>query len=101
MTNSYRQLLIRQCFPSQSQICYVPWFYMISMMLVKLTEFSQDAGLRAATLLKERPWHRCFPVDFAKFLRTPFFTEHLWKTASGVSGGLTKVRNELKRSKAI
>ena len=23
-------------------------------------------------------WHRCFPVNFAKFLRTPFFTEHLW-----------------------
>ena len=29
-------------------------------------------------LLKKRPWHRCFPVDFAKSLRTPFFTEHLW-----------------------
>ena len=25
-----------------------------------------------ATLLKKRLWHRCFPVDFAKFLRTPF-----------------------------
>ena len=23
-------------------------------------------------------WHRCFPVNFVKFLRTPFFTEHLW-----------------------
>ena len=22
-------------------------------------------------------WHRCFPVNFTKFLRTPFFTEHL------------------------
>ena len=29
------------------------------------------AGLRPATLLKKRPWHRCFPVSFAKFLRTP------------------------------
>ena len=29
------------------------------------------------TLLKKRLWHRCFPVNFAKFLRTPFFTEHL------------------------
>ena len=26
-------------------------------------------------------WHRCFPVKFAKFLRTPF-SEHLWMTAS-------------------
>ena len=24
------------------------------------------------TLLKKRLWHRCFPVNFAKFLRTPF-----------------------------
>ena len=29
-------------------------------------------GLRPASLLKKRLWHRCFPVDFAKFLRTPF-----------------------------
>ena len=25
-----------------------------------------------ATLLKKSPWPRCFPVNFAKFLRTPF-----------------------------
>ena len=30
------------------------------------------AGLRSATLLKKRLWHRCFPLNFAKFLRTPF-----------------------------
>ena len=24
------------------------------------------------TLLKKRLWHRCFPVNLAKFLRTPF-----------------------------
>ena len=29
------------------------------------------AGLRTATLLKKRLMHRCFPVNFAKFLRTP------------------------------
>ena len=27
---------------------------------------------RPATLLKKRLWHRCFPMNFAKFLRTPF-----------------------------
>ena len=32
---------------------------------------------RLATLLKKRLWHRCFPVNFAKFLRTPSLTEHL------------------------
>ena len=31
-----------------------------------------------ATLFKKRLWHRCFPVNFVKFLRTPFFIEHLW-----------------------
>ena len=30
-----------------------------------------------ATLLKKRLWHRSFPVNFAKFLRTPFLTEHI------------------------
>ena len=29
------------------------------------------AGLRPATLLKKRHWHRCFPVNFMKFLRKP------------------------------
>ena len=39
--------------------------------------FNKVTGLRAATLLKKRLWHRCFPVSFGRFLRTPFFTEHL------------------------
>ena len=39
--------------------------------------FNKVAGLRTGTLLKERLWHSCFPVNFAKFVRTPFLTEHL------------------------
>ena len=35
--------------------------------------FNKVAGLRPATLLKKWLWHRCFPVNFVKFLRTPFF----------------------------
>ena len=31
-----------------------------------------EKGLGPATLLKKRLWHRCFPVNFLKFLRTPF-----------------------------
>ena len=40
--------------------------------------FNKAAGLRPTTLLnettllKKRLWHRCFPVNFAKFLTTPF-----------------------------
>ena len=33
--------------------------------------FNKVAGLWPATLIKKRLWHRCFPVNFAKFLRTP------------------------------
>ena len=38
--------------------------------------FNKVAGLRPATLFKRRLWHKCFPVNFPKFLRT-FLTEHL------------------------
>ena len=34
--------------------------------------FNKVAGLRPATLLKKRLWHKPFPVNFAKLLRTPF-----------------------------
>ena len=33
--------------------------------------FNKVGGLRATALLKKRLWHRCFPVDFVEFLRTP------------------------------
>ena len=39
--------------------------------------FIKVASLMPATFLKKRLQHRCFPLDFAKFLRTPFFTVHL------------------------
>ena len=39
--------------------------------------FYKLAGLRPATLLTKRLWHRRFPVNFAKFLRTFYLTEHL------------------------
>ena len=32
---------------------------------------------KSLTLLKKRLWHKCFPVNFTKFLRTPFLTEDL------------------------
>ena len=40
--------------------------------------FHEIAGLRPGTLLKERLWHRCLPVNFVKFVRTPIYIEHLW-----------------------
>ena len=50
--------------------------------------FNKVAGLRPVTLLKKRLWHRCFPVNFVKLLRTPFIIEHFWwllLTCAGVS----------------
>ena len=32
----------------------------------------------ACNVIKKELWHRCFPVNFAKYLRTPFSTEHIW-----------------------
>ena len=42
--------------------------------LIKL----QALSLRPAPFLKKSLWHKCFPVNFAKFLRAPFFTKYLW-----------------------
>ena len=51
---------------SQENTCAIVSF------LIKL----QVSGLRSVTLLKKRLWQKCFPVNFAKFLRTPILTEH-------------------------
>ena len=40
--------------------------------------FSIVAGLRLVTLLKKRQHHRCFPMNFTKFLETPFVKDLLW-----------------------
>ena len=39
--------------------------------------FNKLAGLRPATLLKQRLWYQCFPVNVTKFIRMPFFREWL------------------------
>ena len=44
-----------------------------------LRNFAKFTGkcLCQSLISKKRLWHRCFPVNFAKFLRTSFLTEHL------------------------
>ena len=54
--------------------------------------FNKVAGLRDAPLFKKRPWHKCFPVNLVKFLRTPFFTEHLGSTVSVLGSPRTNFR---------
>ena len=45
-----------------------------------LRSFAKFTGkhLRPTTLFKKKLWHRCFPVNSAKFLWTHFIIEHLW-----------------------
>ena len=40
--------------------------------------FNKVVKLTPTTLLKKSLWHRCFPMNFAQVLRTPFLIEHLW-----------------------
>ena len=53
---------------SQENICSRVSF------LIKL----QTWCLIPAALLKKRLWNWCFPVNFLKFLRITFLTEHFW-----------------------
>ena len=61
--------------------------------------FNKVAG-RHETLLKKRLWHRCFPVNFAKFLRTPFLIEHLWWLLLFIDG-VIPLRNSEFRKKNV
>ena len=50
----------------------------VCQMLLLFPQVPSTWGLKPATLLKKRLWHRCLPANFMKFLRTPFYTEHVW-----------------------
>ena len=39
--------------------------------------FNKVAGLRPVNLIEKRIRRKCFPVNFAKFLKTTFFIKHL------------------------
>ena len=47
--------------------------------------FNKVARLRPATLIKKKLWHKCFPVNFAKFLRTPFLQNTPWRLLLRIS----------------
>ena len=65
-------------FRSSHQSCSVEKMFLeILQNLEKITcgrfSFNKVANLKPATLLKKRLWHRPFPVNFVKSLRTSFF----------------------------
>ena len=62
----------------------VSWKCSVPKFFVEVSQNSQEKPVleslfnRPATSLKKRLWHRCFRVNFAKFNKKPFLTEHLW-----------------------
>ena len=72
------ETLVIDCFRSSHRRCSVRksvlrnFAKFTGKRLCQSLLFNKVTGLRAATLLKKRLWHRCFPVNIAKSLRTPF-----------------------------
>ena len=48
------------------------WRCSIKRVFLKISENSQESNWGPQLYLKRRLWHRCFPVNFTRFLRTPF-----------------------------
>ena len=63
--------------PNVGELCV--YFQAISSWRSSRPEIlCKEDVLRTRHQENKRLWHRCFPVNFAKFLSTPFFIEHLW-----------------------
>ena len=59
----------------------VVWRCSIKKVLLEISQNSQgNTCARVSLILKERLCHKCFPVNFGKFLRIPFpfLIEHPW-----------------------
>ena len=57
----------------------------VKKMFLKILQNSQENTCTRVSLLKKRPWHWCFPVNFVKYLRTHFYRTPL-VAASADSG---------------
>ena len=68
------EAVVRRCTSNRR-----PWRFCNAHMKTPVLEFlfNKYAGLKTWNFNKNRLRHRYFPVELAKFLRTPFFTEHI------------------------
>ena len=48
----------------------------VKKVFLEISQNSQGSTCARVSFLIKRLWHSCFPVNFAKFLRTPFFFFH-------------------------
>ena len=73
--------------------------------LCQVLFYNKVAGPEPATLLKVTLWHRCFPINFAKFLRTPFHRTPLNDCSSTIQHFLaentSKVLNGQQQNKGV
>ena len=72
---SYAEAVVRRCSVHKGVLKSFTKF--TEKHLCQSVFLNKVAGLRPLTFLKKRLWHRYFLVNFAKFLRAPFFTEHV------------------------
>ena len=68
----------RKCFQKYKHLCNAlfPKLIRINYSFHKRQSLKDRSSHRRCSV-KKKLWHRCFPVNFGKFLRTPFVTEHL------------------------
>ena len=62
---SHRRRSVKQVFVKISQNSWQNTFVRVSFLISQACNF-----------IKKRLWYRCFPINLAKFLRTPFYIEH-------------------------
>ena len=55
---TFRKAVVRRC--------------SVNKLFLEISQTSQENTCARFSFLKKRLWHRCFPVNFAKFLRTSF-----------------------------
>ena len=53
------------------------WWGSVEQVFLKVSQDPQESTCVGVLFLIRRLQYRCFCVNFVKFLRTPFFTEHL------------------------
>ena len=49
----------------------------VEKAFLEISQNSHENACVRVPFLKKRPWHMCFSVNFAKFLRTSFLTEYI------------------------
>ena len=92
---SRRFLLFRVAYAKQNISAILNKLYgaELSLLLSSRQDVFCEKGLRPPTLLKNRLWHSCFSVNFVKFLRVSFLTEHFWWLPVAIPSRLYQVEH--------